>query len=249
MKANFETTPFGFLAAALAACALVTYSFSSDAFAVSDVEGAKLLEKADDIRNPSKAYTMRIVVKSDESEQEFEVMLKGTDKTMIVTKAPARDLGRNMLMLDRDFYAYIPNLKRSMRLSLAQKMSGQVANGDIARTRWAGDYTVKVEKSDGKETQLLLDGNKKNLTYQKIRLWVETSSAKPLRAEYLSLDGKTLLKKAVFEDYKALAGAQRPGRLRITDTGGKESTITIRNMVARDLGDAIFSTTNLEKAR
>lgn len=249
MKTDLETTPFGFVAAALFTCTLVTYSFSSDAFAISDAEGAKLLERADDIRNPSKAYTMRITVKSDDSEQEFEVMLKGIDKTMIVTKAPARDLGRNMLMLDRDFYAYIPNLKRSMRLSLAQKMSGQVANGDIARTRWAGDYKVKVEKSDGKETQLLLDGNKPNLTYQKIRLWVETPSAKPVRAEYLSLDGKTLLKKAVFEDYKTLAGASRPGRLRITDTGGKQSTITITNMVARDLGDAIFSTTNLEKAR
>lgn len=249
MKANLETTPFGFVAAALLATSLVTYSFSSDAFAVSDAEGAKLLQKADDIRNPSKAYTMRITVKTEDSEQEFEVMLKGIDKTLIVTKAPARDLGRNMLMLDRDFYAYIPNLKRSMRLSLAQKMSGQVANGDIARTRWAGDYNVKVEKSDAKETQLLLDGNKSNLTYQKIRLWVETASAKPLRADYLSLDGKTLLKKAVFEEYKTLAGAQRPSRLRITDTGGKQSTITITNMTARDLGDSIFSTTNLEKAR
>ncbi len=209
----------------------------------------KLLERADDIRNPSKAFTMRIQVKSDDSEQEFEVMLKGTDKTLIVAKAPARDLGRNMLMLDRDFYTYIPNLKRSMRLSLAQKMSGQVANGDIARTRWAGDYNVKVEGTDAKETQLLLDGNKKNLTYQKIRLWVDTASARPLRADFLGLDGKTLLKKAVFEDYKTFAGAQRPGRLRISDTGGKQSTITITNMTARDLGDSIFSTTNLEKAR
>jgi outer membrane lipoprotein-sorting protein len=239
----------GFLGAAILACGLATYSFSSDAFAVSDADGAKLLSRADDIRNPSQSYTMRLQVKTDESEQELEVMLKGKDKTMIVTKAPTRDLGRNMLMLDRDFYAYIPNLKRSMRLSLAQKMSGQVSNGDIARTRWAGDYNVKVEKSDAKETQLLLDGNKPNLTYQKIRLWVETGSAKPLRADYLSLDGKTLLKKASFEDYKQLAGALRPGRLRIKDTGGKESTITITNMTARDLGDSIFSTTNLEKAR
>ena len=220
----------------------------SNALAV-PIDGQALLSKADQIRNPSENYRMRLIVKGDGSETQFEVYLKGTDKTLIVTKAPARDVGRNMLMLDRDFYAYIPNLKRSMRLSLAQKMTGQVANGDIARTRWAGDYRVTVVHSDSKETELLLDANKKNLTYQKIRLWLETSSAKPLHADYLSLDGKTLLKKAVFEEYKMLAGSSRPGRLRITDTGGKQSTITIAEMSAGDQPDSTFTTTNLEKAR
>jgi outer membrane lipoprotein-sorting protein len=212
------------------------------------VDGPALLKKADKIRNPSESYKMRIDVKSEDSETQLEVFLKGTGKTLIVTKSPAKDLGRNMLMLDRDFYAFIPNLKRSMRLSLAQKMTGQVANGDIARTRWAGDYDVAVEK-EGKETQLLLNANKQNLTYQKIRLWLETASARPLRAEYLSLDGKTILKKARFEDYKTLAGGQRPSRLRIEDPAGKASTITILDMEPRSFSDSIFTTTNLEKAR
>lgn len=244
---HLELSPMPFAIVAFAFVSGIASLMPSSSFAGKS-EGPQLLARADKIRNPGEEYRMRIEVKSDESTQELDVFLKGTDKTLIVTKAPSKDIGRNMLMLDRDFYAFIPNLKRSMRLSLAQKMTGQVANGDIARTRWAGDYAVVIEKS-GAETQLLLNGNKDNLTYQKIRLWVETKTARPLRAEYLSLDGKTILKKATFEEYKTLAGGQRPSRLRIADTGGKESTITILEMQTNALSDSLFTTTNLEKAR
>jgi outer membrane lipoprotein-sorting protein len=225
------------------------FLFPDPVEAAGDPKGEALLKKADAIRNPGEMYKMTVEIKSSDSRSELEVLLKGTDKTLIVTKSPAKDRGRNMLMLDRDFYAYVPNLKRSLRLGLAQKMSGQVANGDIARTRWAGDYDVSIEKQDKKESQLLLDGNKNNLTYQKIRLWVESASAKPLRAEYLSVDGKTVLKRASFEGYKKIAGANRPTLLRIRDTGNEESTISIQSMEVKDLDDSLFTTTNMEKAR
>lgn len=221
----------------------------ASAATASDARAEELLKRADAIRNPSESYKMRIRVESENSRQTLEVLLKGTEKTLIVTKEPAKDHGRNMLMLDRDFYAYVPNLKRSLRLSLAQKMSGQVANGDIARTRWSGDYTPRIENASGKETSLLLVGNKKNLTYDRIRLWVETASAKPLRAEFLSLDGKTVLKTAAFEQYKTIAGAVRPTFLRIREPTGKESTITIDSMDISKIEDSLFTTTHMEKAR
>ena len=80
------------------------------------------VKKADNIRNPADSFEMQIKVETSENTSVFQVYLQGQDKTLIVTKEPARDKGRNMLMLDRDFNAYVPNLKRSMRLSLAQKL-------------------------------------------------------------------------------------------------------------------------------
>ncbi|MCM2321764.1 MAG: outer membrane lipoprotein-sorting protein [Oligoflexia bacterium] len=208
------------------------------------------LALADAIRNPGETYKMRVQISSEDSEQVLDVTLKGRDKTLIATRAPARDLGRNMLMLDRDFYAYVPNLKRSVRLSLAQKLLGQVANGDIARTRWSGDYRASYEKATAaKELQLLLDGVKPNLTYQKIRLWTEEDTCRPLRAEYLSLDGRSVLKTAAFEAYQPLAGQERPTRIRIRDTGGKTSTIAIRSMETVTLSDSFFTEKNMETVR
>ena len=208
-----------------------------------------IIKRADDIRNPAESYEMYIEVKGEEDVSEFEVFLKGQDRTIIVTKSPAQDKGRNMLMLDRDFHAYVPNLKRSVRLSLSQKLSGQVANGDISRTRWHGDYLPKIESETASEIQLLLEGKKENLTYAWIRLWVEKSTGRPLRAEYLGLNGKTVLKKAYFENYKNLAGAQRPTQIRIEDKANKSSIITIKKMNKKDFDDAFFSIRKIESLK
>jgi hypothetical protein len=151
-----------------------------------------------------------------------------------------------MLMLDRDFNAYIPNLKRTMKLSLGQKLQGQVANGDISRTRWYGDYEPTIEKSENGEDQLLLKGIKENLTYAWIRLWLEKESHRPLRAEYLGLNGKTKLKQAFFENYKMIAGARRPNTIRIQDTGGHTSQIVILSMNKKQLPDSFFTVHNME---
>lgn len=212
--------------------------------AAADAEA--LLKRADSYRNPSDSFKMLIRVKTPDTETTFEVFLKGTAKTLIVTKAPPRDRGRNMLMLDRDFYSYVPNLKRSVRLSLAQKFSGQVANGDIARTRWYGDYKPTLLGTEGTSTLLMLDGVKPNLTYQKMRLWIESATARPLRAEFLNLDGRTVLKRATYEGYKQLAGGQRPTLIRIEDTNKAQSTLQILSMEAQSLEDSTFTETNME---
>lgn len=204
------------------------------------------VKTADGIRNPGDSYQMKIDVEGDDKKSTFEVFLKGQDKTLIVTRQPARDQGRNMLMLDRDFHAYVPNLKRSMKLSLAQKLSGQVANGDISRTRWYGDYEVKLEKSDAKEDQLILKASKENLTYAWIRLWLEKGTHKPLRSEYLGLNGKTVLKRASFEDYKQIAGAVRPTTTKIQDVAGVTSFIRIKEMTKKDFPDSFFTVRNME---
>lgn len=209
------------------------------------------VRKADEIRNPSQSYSMKIQVinKAEGQQSEFQVFLKNQDKTLIITKAPARDKGRNMLMLDRDFHAYVPNLKRSMRLSLAQKLSGQVSNGDISRTRWFGDYDAQIEKDNGQEIQLLLRASKENLTYAAIRLWVEKSSHRPLRTEYLASNGKTVLKKAFFENYKNLANAQRPSVIRIVDAKESTSIIQIQEMKNDQFEDSFFTVRSMESQK
>ncbi|KYG66035.1 hypothetical protein AZI86_02920 [Bdellovibrio bacteriovorus] len=207
------------------------------------------VKKADDIRNPADSFEMQIKVETSENTSVFQVYLQGQDKTLIVTKEPARDKGRNMLMLDRDFNAYVPNLKRSMRLSLAQKLSGQVANGDISRTRWYGDYEATKIGETQDEVQLFLKGTKDNLTYAAINLWLKKGNFQPIRAEYLGLNGKTVLKRAFFEDYKNIAGAVRPTTLRIEDTNKQVSHIRILKMGKKDYPSSFFTVRNMESMK
>ncbi len=218
--------------------------FVSPAFAVTPDE---ILRAADEIRNPSESFFMRVKVASSDGSSGFEVFTKGKDKTLIRTVAPLRDVGRDLLMLEENMWAYIPNLKRAVRVSLNQKLTGQTANGDIARMRWFGDYTAQIETENADSWQLKLQANKKGLTYERLRAFVQKKTFRPLKAEYLS-STDVLLKTATFGEYKPMAGKVRPTLIKIVDSKSPDaSTIEIQKLESRDLPASLFFQDTLGK--
>jgi outer membrane lipoprotein-sorting protein len=206
-----------------------------------------ILKAADEIRNPSDSFAMKVRVETGGDISGFEVFTKGKDKTLVKTIAPPRDVGRDLLMLEENMWAYIPNLKRAVRVSLNQKLSGQAANGDIARMRWYGDYDAKVEKETPVLWILKLVAKKKGLTYERMRAFVEKKSMRPIKAEYLSSsDG--LLKTAEFEEFKNIAGGVRPTLIKIRDGRSTEqSSIKILQMESGDFPPSLFQREALGK--
>jgi outer membrane lipoprotein-sorting protein len=210
----------------------------------SNLGADEILRRTDEVRCPSESYFMEVEVDSSGSSDalRLEVFTKGRLKTRVNTLAPARDKGRNMVMVGQDMWAYVPNLKRAVRVALNQKLSGQAANGDVSRMRWWGDYSATLESEDGRAWVLLLTAEKKGLTYEKIRAWVEKVSFRPLRAEYLSLAGM-VLKKAEFSKFREIAGAVRPTEISIQDSknASDASVIRILKLEARESSDTIFN--------
>lgn len=214
----------------------------------------EIVKNVDQLRNPAESFRMRVKVldgATDSGDRKvFEVSLSGNNRTLIETLEPARDKGRNLLMLNEEMWAYIPSLKRAVRVSLSQKLSGQAANGDISRMRWSGDYTPsfeKTEKTAKDQWVLLLEANKKGLTYDKIRVWVEQKTFRPLRAEFLTPAGK-LLKKAAYSDYREMAGKIRPTRIEIQDALREQdrSAVVIESMEAKTFPASMFNQNNLQ---
>lgn len=208
---------------------------------------AEILQKADEVRNPSTSFTMVVTVKDhDGTLSKFEVKTKGKDRTLIKTLEAPHSKANALLMVEQDMWAFIPNLKRAVRVSLQQKLTGQAANGDIARMRLAGDYDAKIEKDENDAWQLFLTANKKGLTYDKIRLWVSKDAYKPRKAEYLTMAGDPL-KIANFEAYSAMAGADRPKTIRIHDAkrSSDYSILEIQSLQNAEFPDAIFQASNL----
>jgi outer membrane lipoprotein-sorting protein len=209
----------------------------------------EILRHADDVRNPAESYFVRCIVKSSSAsdDTEVEVSIQGNARTLMKTVRPARDRGRLGLMVDEDMWAYIPNLGRSVRISLAQRLVGQAANGDIARCRWSGDYAPTIEAETPQAWTLLLTATKKGLTYEKIRAWIEKGSYHPLHAEFLTPAGKPL-KRAEYRAYKALAGKDRPTVTHIEDAirSGDYSDIQILEMTPRAFPASLFYPENLK---
>lgn len=221
---------------------LVLFLLSFSAFS------ADLLEEVDKYRNPSDAYLMQVrIVSPKEEDASFLVYLKGNDKTLIKVLAPKKNLGRNMLMIGENMWVYVPNIRRSVRVSLNQKLTGEAANGDISRMRWAGDYSYKVEKKNAKEWELFLEAKKTGLTYSKIRVWVDAKDKRPLKAEFLTLSGK-VIKTATYEDYQNTLGMMRPRKIHIVDNLKKDqfSNILIEKMENKAFPDSMFNEKSLE---
>ncbi|NDD91825.1 outer membrane lipoprotein-sorting protein [bacterium] len=204
----------------------------------------EILKSVDEVRNPSESYQMRVRI----GDSLFEVKIDGNSKTLIKTLEPARDLGRDMLMLGEEMWAYIPNLKRSVRVSLSQKLTGQAANGDISRMRWAGDYLPRVSAETGQSWTLDLTALKKGLTYERIRVDVEKKTFHPIRAEFQTSSQKPL-KRATFGKYRMVAGRMRPTELEIESAvnSNDRSVLQVETMEKKSFPSSLFNPQRFSK--
>ncbi|MFL5815143.1 MAG: outer membrane lipoprotein-sorting protein [Bdellovibrionia bacterium] len=223
--------------------------FAAHAFAAESPDS--IIKKVDDIRNPAESFFMKVEihdVATPKSQYIYDVSLNGNTKTLVKTIEPAREQGRNFLMLEEDMWAFLPNLGRAVRVSLSQKLTGQAANGDISRMRWSGDYTPTIEKETPKEWVLFLTANKKGLTYEKVRVWVDKSNYHPTHAEFLAASGKPL-KNAIYQGYKTMSGKVRPTQMIIQDANrtSDQSQITILNMTPKSFPASLFNPKSMEE--
>ena len=146
----------------------------------------------------------------------------------------------------------MPDISQPIRLSMSQRLTGQVANGDLARANFAGDYNATILRTDtidGENYYVLeLVGVDRSVTYHKVLYWVGQSNFWPYRAEFYSLSDR-LLKTARYENFQMILGKQRPSRLVMEDAmrKGEKSVLDYSAMKLRDLPDKIFTKDYLKK--
>ena len=165
---------------------------------------------------------------------------------------PASERGQIMLMKGRDLWVFMPNVSQPVRLSLSQRLTGQVANGDLARANFAGDYTPKLLRVDAiageKYDVLELIAKDRSVTYHRVIYWVKQANHWPYKAEFYSLSDR-LLKSCRYEKYQTLLGKPRPTRLVMEDAlrRGEESVLEYSEMKLRNLPDKVFTKDYLKK--
>jgi len=140
----------------------------------------------------------------------------------------------------------MPSVSQPVRLSLAQRLTGQVANGDLARASFAGDYhptLVGGDTLDGVAAHVLdLAAADRGVTYARVKYWIAEKDARPLQAEFYALSGR-LLKTCRYEEFRDLAGRARPTRLVMEDAlkKGERSVLEYDTMNLRDLPEKMFT--------
>jgi outer membrane lipoprotein-sorting protein len=222
-----------------------------EAGAVDEAKAREIVGKADAIRFPQESFQVDIQVAStiggDEQEtRHYRVLSKGNENTIVQTLEPATERGQNMLMRGRDLWVFMPNVSQPVRLSLSQRLTGQVANGDLARANFSGDYTpslLRTEQVDGREHYVLeLVAAERGVTYPRVVYWVRAEDFHPHKAEFYAVSGR-LLKTCVYENFQPLGGQVRPTRLVMTDAlkAGDRSVLEYSELERRQLPDRMFT--------
>ena len=216
-----------------------------------------IVEKADAIRFPTSAFQIAVKVTSTKSKgapslHEYQVLQKGHDNSIVRTMAPATEKGQVMLLKGADLWLFLPSVSQPVRLPLSQRLTGQVANGDLARANFAGDYNAKLLRSenvDGQDCQVLeLIAARKGVTYHRVLYWVNAQNFRPYKVEFYTLSGR-LMKTGIYSDYKNMGGAMRPAKLVLQDAlkKGEESVLEYTSLTLRDIPDKFFAKDFLRK--
>jgi outer membrane lipoprotein-sorting protein len=216
-----------------------------------DVMARSILEKADRIRFPKGAFQVDVAISTTRDGQaaearKYRVLSKGNENTVVMILEPAAERGQIMLMKARDLWVFLPDVAQPVRLSLSQRLTGQVANGDLARANFSGDYTPRMLKTDtigGEPYDVLeLTAVDRSVTYAKVLYWVKQANHFPHRAEFYSLSNR-LLKTCIYENPQRMMDVVRPARLIMEDAlrKGEQSVLEYADMKPRDLPDRVFT--------
>lgn len=170
-------------------------------------DAQRLLQHSDQARGghlPGIVWEIRLTSSDGDRVEEPQLLrvMAVNDASVAETLEPSRFKGSKLLQLGRNMWLTRPGLSKPIPISPRQRMSGQAANGDIAATNYARDYSAQLsgaETIDGTSCYVLdLLAKHKRTTYDKIRYWVSDKRGVAVKAEFYSLSGK-LLKTARFE--------------------------------------------------
>jgi len=222
-----------------------------------DAKARKIVENADRIRFPAEGFQVDVSIVTTgkdktADERRYRVLSKGNENTVVMVTEPASERGQILLMKGHDLWIFLPNVSQPVRLSLAQRLTGQVANGDLARANFGGDYNPKLVRTDtidGEKYDVLeLTAVDRSITYPRVLYWVRASDAAPYKAEFYSVSNR-LLKTCLYGKYENMLGKLRPTQLVMTDAlhEGEKSVLDYSAMKLRDLPDKVFTKDYLKK--
>lgn len=223
---------------------------------LSKQDAKAILGRAEAIRCLEKAeLTVELTNLDGDSRVVYDLkILNSTQRRAYVEfLAPAEERGRKMLALGRSYWSTFPDSKRVVSISSREAIGNSAfAMADIFQLDSEEDYEPEAavrETVDGKPLiRIELKAKTKQVPYARVHYWVEEEGSFPIKAAFLGLSGK-LIKELTVTARKVIGGLVRPEISRMEDkvAKGRVSFWRTKDMVPRDVPDAVFSKEYLKK--
>jgi len=223
--------------------------------------GDEILEKIDmNMSSNTQILTSRMVIHSRRGSRTAvsRSWSEGESKTFSEYLSPAREKGTKMLKLEDKLWIYSPSTDRIIRISghmLRQSVMGSDLSYEdmMEDSRLRNKYEANVttfEKIDERECWVVeLTAITDDVSYHKMKLWVDKERWVPLKEELFAKSGK-LLKKLELKDVTNIKGRWFPKKMIFKDMlkKGKGTEFIIEEIkFNNEIPQHIFSKASLRK--
>jgi len=224
----------------------------------------EIIKKADDKmrgKTSRSEMTIKIVRPSWEREMTMKSWSKGTEMSMVLITAPAKDAGTVFLKRQKEIYNWMPSIERSIKLPPSMMMQSWMGtdftNDDLVKESSAvEDYTHKILNDSTIEGRVcwkleLTPKPDAAVVWGKIYSWVDKKDYLQLRTEFYDEDG-ILINTMTGSDIKDLGGKILPSKMEMIPADKKgNKTIMIQKWIKFDepIEDSFFSAENMKKVK
>jgi hypothetical protein len=157
-----------------------------------------LLRAADQARGNVEGIRWSVTVRTADNgrpiENVYDVQARGFN-VLAEQTAPRKSKGTLMLVNQGNMWFYKPGVSKPVSISKRQRLSGNVANGDIATTNYAEDYDASFlpDTVISNELCYVLDLRakpKRDCTYDRIVYAISQARGVGVKADYYTVSGK-----------------------------------------------------------
>lgn len=220
----------------------------------------EIVSAADKVRNPVKPFRVALSLVEYQSGQAHDAVgltvhskidpATQQYRNLVRYTAPARDVGKLVLLNGANMWFYDPASKASIRISAQQRLIGQASNGDVLTVNLAHDYTPKLigeesiqdaDKQARNTWHLDLTSSSSDAAYSRLETWIEKDTYRTIKSKFYTDSGR-LLKLAYYRRYEPALGAARPLETIIIDAVDSHlvTKVTFSDYRSEDIQDAWF---------
>ena len=180
---------------------------------------------------------------------DFDIYVKGRDKALIVFRGGKND-GRKALTVGDKMWLLVPGAEHPVPITANQRLMGGASFGDVARIRFAEDFTAtarpgteKIGEHDCRVLDLTAVSTK--VAYPKVTLWLDVSGEFLPRKLVFYLPSGKAAREVRFTKFRKVQGKTAVAEMEIQDLfGSKTQTLTrleYLDIQPAKIDDAIFT--------
>jgi len=228
------------------------------------LSATEIVKRADDNRRGKSAYseiTMTIVRPTWTREIGIKSWAKGTEYTLALITAPAKEKGQAFLKRQKDLWNWQPSIGRMIKMSssvMGQSwMGSDFTNDDIVReSSSVNDYTHQLETTEKVREYdcykvILTPKENAAVVWGKVVMWVSTTDFVEIKTEFYDEDNELVNTFNSF-DIKTYGSRKLASRMEVVpaDKPNQKTVMLIeKNDFDIAIEDSFFSQQNMQKVK